>query len=48
MSLDAGGMPNSVEPDQTVLTEQSDLSFYCLLRPICSYGSSQAIQIVDY
>ena len=28
---DAGGMENSVDPDQ----EQSDLGLYCLPRPVC-------------
>ena len=31
----ADGMANIIDPDQTALQEQSDLSLYCLLRPIC-------------
>ena len=32
---DAGEIANSVDPDQTLLMEQSDLGLHCLLRPIC-------------
>ena len=32
---DADGMANSVDPDQTASSEQSDLGLHCLLRPIC-------------
>ena len=29
------GMANSVDPDQTLLQEQSDLGLHCLLIPFC-------------
>ena len=29
------GNGNSVDPDQTLLQEQSDLCLHCLLRPVC-------------
>ena len=32
----AGGMANSIGPDQTSRYMASDLDLHCLLRPVCS------------
>ena len=32
---DASGMAKSVDPDQTLHVEQSDLGLHCLLMPNC-------------
>ena len=32
---DAEGIANSVDPDQLLLEEQSDLGLHCLPRPVC-------------
>ena len=31
----ADGVANSVDPDQTLLQEQTDLGTHCLPRPVC-------------
>ena len=39
------GVANSVDPDQTVLKEQSDMGLHCFHKPIWPDSNNYALQV---